>query len=99
MSMSNSTLFLKEKYISTACLFGFRIRNKLLFILAVLLVSSRILQAQSGSNDATFNPADVGFGAGDGINNTVMSVCIQADGKILAGGAFSACYGSVKQRM
>ncbi|HEX8547597.1 MAG TPA: T9SS type A sorting domain-containing protein [Cytophagaceae bacterium] len=56
--------------------------------------------AQDGANDATFNPSDLGFGAGDGIGGAnlssdikVLAIATQRDGKILIGGKFTSYNG------
>ena len=45
-------------------------------------------KAQSGANDPTFNPTDIGFGFGDGASDMVNTTAIQSDGKIIIGGSF-----------
>jgi uncharacterized delta-60 repeat protein len=55
--------------------------------------------AQPGTNDATFNPGDLGLGLGDGPNGTVNSIALQTDGKILIGGAFSTYNGATRNGM
>jgi uncharacterized delta-60 repeat protein len=66
------------------------------FFLAMLLITvlSFNAKAQSGANDPTFNPTDVGFGFGDGANNSVSTTAIQSDGKIIIGGNFSSYNGT-----
>ncbi len=63
-----------------------------LVIGCVLVLSSGGLHAQEGSLDATFNPTDVGYGAGTGIlgssTATVRCMAIQPDGKTIVGGDF-----------
>ena len=44
--------------------------------------------ASPGRNDPTFNSTDLGFGTGDGADNTVGASAIQPDGKILISGGF-----------
>jgi uncharacterized delta-60 repeat protein len=43
-----------------------------------------------GSLDASFNP-------GSGANNSVMSICLQGDGKIIVGGLFNSFNGSTRR--
>lgn len=64
-------------------------RNVLILIALVLttLWIPVTSSAQSGSNDATFNPDDNGRGAGPNLSPTAMVV--QADGKIIIGGNFT----------
>jgi uncharacterized delta-60 repeat protein len=59
-----------------------------LLIFGLFLISVNAC-AQSGTNDPSFNPPDIGFGNGDGFNGRVNSYAIQTDGKIIAGGSFS----------
>jgi len=63
-------------------------------ILLLLLHFSAIIFAQAGSIDTSFNPADSGFGNGDGTNNTVNVTAVQSDGKIIIGGNFSSYNGT-----
>ncbi len=54
--------------------------------------SKRITRLNAnGSLDVTFNPAEYGFG--DGANNTVQSIVLQSDGKIIIGGLFTSYNG------
>lgn len=59
--------------------------NFIFFTLAMLGVVLNS-NAQSGANDATFNPGD--DGRGYGASNTVASTAVQTDGKIIIGGDF-----------
>ncbi|MDX2284707.1 MAG: T9SS type A sorting domain-containing protein [Bacteroidia bacterium] len=68
-----------------------------LTLLACLMFSAAL--AQPGSNDPTFNPADSGFGKGDGFDGAVLSVALQPDGKILAGGTFTSFNGTPRNRI
>ena len=53
------------------------------------LVAFKVVVAQPGSNDPTFNTFDDGtFGDGSGFSNITRSCSIQPDGKILVGGEF-----------
>ncbi|MNK19109.1 Beta-agarase D precursor [compost metagenome] len=45
--------------------------------------------AQPGNTDVSFNSSDLGFGLGDGANDYVKDIMIQADGKIIIGGDFT----------
>ncbi len=64
--------------------------GKTLTLVALLLAwCFSAFAQQPGSIDASFNPADYGFGHGDGPNNYVRASAIQADGKILIGGKFT----------
>lgn len=46
--------------------------------------------AQPGSNDPTFNPFDLGGGAGDGTNGVVSCIVTQSDAKVVIAGDFSS---------
>ena len=50
----------------------------------LFILYSRLAGGQS--IDPTFNPTDVGSGAGDGFNGSVQSIARQPDGKMLIGG-------------
>ncbi|MEO7312405.1 MAG: delta-60 repeat domain-containing protein [Chitinophagaceae bacterium] len=52
--------------------------------------------SQAGSNDATFNSTDQGFGSGDGANGTITAAVIQSDGKIIIAGAFNTYNGTAR---
>jgi uncharacterized delta-60 repeat protein len=67
-------------------------------ILALVLISGQLF-AQPGANDPTFNPGDIGFGNGDGANGIVETTSIQADGKIVIGGAFTSYNGVARNRI
>ncbi|MBK8947587.1 MAG: delta-60 repeat domain-containing protein [Flavobacteriales bacterium] len=51
--------------------------------------------AQSGTNDTTFNPADIGFGNGDGADGRVKTINLQPDGRIIVGGEFTSYNGTL----
>jgi uncharacterized delta-60 repeat protein len=72
-------------------------KRSLLFFFAVFVAFG--VRAQSGANDSTFNTSDVGYAAGDGLNGNLVGLCLQADGKILAGGAFTAYRGVAVTRI
>ena len=58
----------------------------------LLLSGSLLLSAQEGSLDPSFNPTDVGYGAGTGIlgggSASARCLAIQPDGKTIIGGDF-----------
>jgi hypothetical protein len=62
-------------------------------------MSSLSLHAQPGTIDASFNPTDLGFGNGDGADDTVLSIAVQPDGKILIGGDFTGYDGTGRNRI
>jgi predicted lipase len=67
-------------------------------LLALFFLVSFFSQAQNlGDNDPTFNPADKGFGLGDGADGSVKVTTIQSDGKIIIGGLFSTYNGSARE--
>jgi len=72
-----------------------------IFFLAMLFFTAFSFnsEAQSGANDLTFNPTDIGFGFGDGANDLVKTTAIQSDGKIIIGGIFSSYNGSTTNRI
>ncbi|WP_033316645.1 delta-60 repeat domain-containing protein, partial [Pontibacter roseus] len=59
------------------------------------------IQAQStpGSNDASFNTADVVVGAGEGFSGSVITIVQLNDGKKLVGGTFTSYNGSSRNRI
>lgn len=62
------------------------------------IAAAILASAQDGSLDLTFNPADQGFGQGDGVPwNSVNTCSVQPDGKIIFGGDFSL-YNSTYRR-
>ncbi len=60
----------------------------LLLVLFVGNLLSNPAFSQAGSNDATFNPTDIGFGNGDGANGAIQATAVQSDGKVIVGGDF-----------
>lgn len=66
---------------------------RLLVIITAIISSFSATSQTAGDNDSTFNPTDIGFGFGDGVNNDVLSSAIQSDGKILIGGRFTTYNG------
>lgn len=59
-----------------------------------ILCGAFVSLAQPGANDPTFNPADIGFGNGDGIfPYDVYTIARQADGKLILCGEFTAYNG------
>jgi len=72
-------------------------KNKIYFLVIFLMaVFCMNANAQSGTNDPTFNTFDHGNGAGDGANTYVYTTTIQNDGKVLIGGNFSLINGAQK---
>ena len=65
-----------------------------LFLAFAYIFFSANTFAQSGANDPTFNPSDLGFGYGDGASGNVFATAIQSDGKIIIGGSFIAYNGA-----
>lgn len=63
--------------------------NSFLLSFFILFVLNLSVKAQSGTNDPTFNPTDVGFGFGDGANGAIMTTALQSDGKIIICGSFT----------
>jgi len=59
-------------------------------ISAIALSTCSLLLAQPGSNDPTFNVADIGFGNGDGVNGEIRTMLRQPDGKLVLAGWFTA---------
>jgi uncharacterized delta-60 repeat protein len=85
--------------VKLSCFKASSLKIKIIYSFISLMSVCGLGFAQSGSNDATFNPSDVGFASGDGFNNSVTSLCVQSDGKIIAGGTYTAYNGLVKSRM
>jgi uncharacterized delta-60 repeat protein len=54
-------------------------------VLFALLITLNVF-SQEGTIDPTFNPNDLGYRFGDGVDNYVRAACKQADGKIIIGG-------------
>jgi uncharacterized delta-60 repeat protein len=66
--------------------------NKLLhvkFLQFLFILLPSLVFSQAGLNDPTFNLEDHGFGFGLGCNTTSYASAVQADGKIIIGGAFT----------
>lgn len=61
-------------------------QRKLPSFLLALTFSATLLAQSPGTNDATFNPGDVGNGYGDGCGLLATTVSRQPDGKILVSG-------------
>lgn len=70
----------------------------ILFLLA-LVSNSVVCLAQYGQNDPTFNPNDIGFGNGDGFNDDVDALAIQADDKVIVGGEFTKYNGAQRNKI
>ena len=70
----------------------------ILFLLA-LVSNSVVCLAQYGQNDPTFNPTDIGFENGDGFDNYVNALAIQADGKVIVGGEFNKYNGALRNKI
>jgi uncharacterized delta-60 repeat protein len=68
-------------------------------ILYLLLFTAVFSFAQTGDNDPTFNPTDIGFGNGDGASNGVYITAVQSDGKIIIGGVFNSYNGTARNRI
>ena len=49
-----------------------------------------LFSQNAGSNDFSFNPADIGNGFGDGANKEISDIAIQSDGKIIIAGHFTS---------
>lgn len=74
------------------------------FILIVLSIFGFIpnLQAQPGSNDATFNtfnPTGINFDYAGGANDDIYAMALQSDGKIIIGGFFTSYNGVPMNRI
>ena len=59
-------------------------------LLLLLAIFSSLVNAQDGSIDTSFNANDFGFNSGFGANAIISTTAIQADGKIIIGGLFTA---------
>jgi uncharacterized delta-60 repeat protein len=70
-----------------------RIYTAVLLFTAVTF-SVSLGQNLPGSNDPTFNTADIVLGAGENFNLGVSSLVTQTDGKVLAGGNFTSFNGT-----
>lgn len=60
----------------------------LVFMLSMGCASPLFAQLP-GAIDPSFNATDIGFGVGDGPNNSVYTTSVQTDGKVVLGGAFN----------
>jgi uncharacterized delta-60 repeat protein len=69
-----------------------------LILISTFLIAPQKVAAQPGTNDPSFNPIDQGFDFGSGANSLVRASCIQPDGKIIIGGAFTS-YGISRNRI
>jgi uncharacterized delta-60 repeat protein len=69
------------------------------FIRALAFAITGIAQGQPGTNDATFNPSDVGNGVGDGPAGSVHAYAVLPDGKVIIGGYFSFVHGYARGRI
>ena len=58
------------------------------YITLVLSIVGQMLFAQSGTLDLSFNSSDFGFGSGGGVNNSVNTISLQNNGKIVFAGQF-----------
>ena len=73
---------------------------KLFIILLLVAAFNFNTTAQnSGDNDPTFNPTDIGFGFGVGANGEILTTAIQPDGKIIIGGNFTTYNGTTRNRI
>jgi len=63
-------------------------------LLLFVFISHLTIFAQDGTNDPTFNVADSGYGNGDGANNSINTIVIQPDGKLLIAGNFTKYNGA-----
>lgn len=70
-----------------------------LFMVLLFVIFGFNTNAQSGANDPTFNPTDIGFGCGDGADDDIYSTALQSDGKIIIGGSFSSYNGFERNRI
>ena len=61
------------------------------FLFSCFILST--LQAQDGTNDPSFNPADIGYGMGDGPNSGLTAIALQNDGKALFSGSLKTYNG------
>lgn len=68
-------------------------------VLATFLSIILQMTAQVASLDPVFNPADIGYGEGDGTDGIARCVALQSDGEILIGGDFSKMNDRVRNRL
>jgi uncharacterized delta-60 repeat protein len=74
--------------------FGIRV-----FLIFPIFLSCFLVFSQTGNNDLTFNPNDLGFGFGDGASFTVLATDTLPDGKIMIAGAFTSYNGTSITRL
>jgi len=67
-----------------------------LLVTIFMVLSNNCFTQAAGSNDPTFNTFDNGHYSYGQFNGEVLTTCIQADGKILVGGLFTAYGGTVR---
>ena len=72
--------------------------RKLLLVFFACLVTLYSI-AQPGSNDPTFNTADVGFGKGKGADYSILTTAILPDSKILIAGGLGSYNGTSAGRI
>jgi uncharacterized delta-60 repeat protein len=68
-------------------------KKQITFLIICFL--SQLAFAQPGTIDHTFNPGDIGFGNGDGVDTYIDAAKLLPDGKLLIGGSFSTYNGIV----
>ena len=74
--------------------------KKIFLLLLYSIGFTLICQAQqSGDNDPSFNPDDIGFGNGSSFDTTVYSTVLQSDGRIIVGGNFSQFNGYSRNKI
>ncbi len=64
-------------------------RVHILFFIVTLMFAFSVKAQTPGALDTSFNPTDVGFGFGDGVNGSIITTTLQPDGKVLIGGFFT----------
>ena len=63
-------------------------KGLILFIIIFTILFLNKSFAQEGSLDLSFNSSDFGFGSGGGVNNSVNTISLQNNGKIVFAGQF-----------
>ena len=63
-------------------------------MLCACFITLQTFNSFAQCNDNSFNPSDIGFGYGDGVNSIVETTSIQSDGKIIIGGWFTSYNGT-----
>jgi uncharacterized delta-60 repeat protein len=58
------------------------------YITIILSIVGQMLFAQPGTLDLSFNSSDFGYGSGEGVNNSVNTISLQNNGKIVFAGQF-----------